>query len=841
MRPELNEIQYIEKYLQGKLTKAEKLAFESELLQNSDFKEKVEVQKQLMQGVENSALRHSISKAFNKFKFNSKLKWGFGTAGLIVVLVGALLLVQDFSEGHDYEGFVKSEEVSTATYIPKGGAGESLSSQFFTVKGDCDTVIQTEDGIVFAIQSGAFLDDSRAEVKGEINIEVKEALKTQDILSSGLSTSTSDGNALETGGMFYIKAQQGGEDLKINAKKGIYTKVPTGDKKPGMKLWTGTYKSNGEVVWNAPKELKKFLIPVDMSLLNFYPKDFESNLARLGFPNATSEQKDSVYYSFASHFTKSGREQFVIGNNSSEALSLDSFAHELLNSPHYKYPLKTGLNPANVKSFWNEKFNGSLLATKEFEKRMQLIHKTGSEAILELYVKNLEKRISEIDKMAAEQSHGKLKAAFLEFAALNEGRVETDKQMVKMMNNFYRRKQLKYKSALAKASRYWKKQQEKDKEIQKMNKQFQSLNEKRKLENFKQELQDNLDTVYKQLGYKNGPVVTYDATVTSTGWNNIDKQVLKATVSRSSQTFTENGKTARLSYSQLAVSTYGDFDRVYAYVLTPSLPSFQRMEHQKDTVFKNNKSGDLAPYPLNKFSFKINDFYKNGLAIIGYKNDEAYTFFESTITADEVKVTKGDSLRIKQVTLKRQSEKEFYKNIQRLTGRRGLKKEVKRDQAFQEFFHQDKKRKQKLASMVDFRRELQEYVFPLYYLSGGQYKIFPEDRFDKYFTLETEEMQKENNWNFGLILVNAKYIGSPKEKSEFEDYELLLKVFESTVVSLINFNGRNYFRSWLGVDKQKRYYSKAQFEKKGHYYFLNVKEYRYQFIESNFELVVNKP
>ena len=75
-----------------------------------------------------------------------------------------------------------------------------------------------------------------------------------------------------------------------------------------MSLWQ--YKKDGQILWEQPKQLEQFLIPIDMSLLNFYPKDFESNLA-IGFSKRHEKQKDSVYYSFVSHFTKKGRAVFM--------------------------------------------------------------------------------------------------------------------------------------------------------------------------------------------------------------------------------------------------------------------------------------------------------------------------------------------------------------------------------------------------------------------------------------------------------------------------------------------------------------------------------------------------
>ena len=102
MRPELNEIQYIEEYLQGKLAGPKKLEFEKSMLDNPEFKQKVELQQQLMQGIENRALRNSIAKAYSKFKFSKKLKWGLGGAGILIAIVGAMFAYQILSSGGEH-------------------------------------------------------------------------------------------------------------------------------------------------------------------------------------------------------------------------------------------------------------------------------------------------------------------------------------------------------------------------------------------------------------------------------------------------------------------------------------------------------------------------------------------------------------------------------------------------------------------------------------------------------------------------------------------------------------------------------------------------------------------
>lgn len=121
--------------------------------------------------------------------------------------------------------------------------------------------------------------------------------------------------------------------------------------------------------------------------------------------------------------------------------------------------------------------------------------------------------------------------------------------------------------------------------------------------------------------------------------------------------------------------------------------------------------------------FKLNDFYRYGLAMIGYKDGVAYTYFEDKLNFDSVYSTSGDSVRLKSVKLSKQSEKAFFKRVRKFTNGKGLKHDVKKDLMFEAFFESDKKRKQKVQDMVNFRREMQEYVFPLYYLDVLDYHV----------------------------------------------------------------------------------------------------------------------
>ena len=78
------------------------------------------------------------------------------------------------------------------------------------------------------------------------------------------------------------------------------------------------------------------------------------------------KNKRIVFIIRLSVILQKGRAQFLVGDEHENSLKdkkyteLNHYGRE----GYYRYPLKTGLNPAKVKAFWNEKFNGSLLATK---------------------------------------------------------------------------------------------------------------------------------------------------------------------------------------------------------------------------------------------------------------------------------------------------------------------------------------------------------------------------------------------------------------------------------------------------------------------------------------------
>lgn len=89
MRAALDTIQQIESYLLNELTSTEKAAFELELSTNSTLKSQVEIQQQLVQGIQRMGLKASAKKAKAKYHFR---KWMIGLS-----IVFALITLSSFS------------------------------------------------------------------------------------------------------------------------------------------------------------------------------------------------------------------------------------------------------------------------------------------------------------------------------------------------------------------------------------------------------------------------------------------------------------------------------------------------------------------------------------------------------------------------------------------------------------------------------------------------------------------------------------------------------------------------------------------------------------------------
>jgi hypothetical protein len=127
---------------------------------------------------------------------------------------------------------------------------DNLTTQTFSIWADKDTTLKGKSGTTLFIPQNTFVDDKGNQVRGQVNIQFKEALTTADMVLANLTT-TSDGNFLQSGGMIFITATSDNNKLEIASDKYIGVIIPTDTAISNMKVFTGTQDSVG-INWQNP-------------------------------------------------------------------------------------------------------------------------------------------------------------------------------------------------------------------------------------------------------------------------------------------------------------------------------------------------------------------------------------------------------------------------------------------------------------------------------------------------------------------------------------------------------------------------------------------------------------
>lgn len=826
MRNQLNVIHAIDKYLRGVLDEAETQEFENRLKTDTQLQQEVAKQQLLMEGIKRSALKTSAVKGQKKFKTIKTLKY-IG----VFVAVAAISAVSLYVMNQD-ESPVNSETAPTTEL-----GIESLPTQGYNLNTAQDTVIETENGSVFVIPADAFETENGEPVTGTVNFEIKEAFEDLDIMKAGLTT-TSDGELLETGGMFFLDATQNGQKLRLKKGKEILSQLPNLHPEKDMKLFDGEVQEDGTINWVNPKEFEKDLITVDITSLDFYPEGYVEELSqtkekvlvkaegdlpsrrmtveesrKLGYKypadvwseqdaltlglikrdyeNVIIETKlyskefmDSLYYSFARLFEKSAitvdeneiyymaddtnghkrneyngkalfkqncvschhpyknatgpslQGTFTKWKNAGDDIyawirnpqaQYDAGVQSALNINYqvggmagisvtngeidaiYRYlgefpesvsvdstsaslcPIPSGINPAKVKAIWNKKFNKTILATKEFEERMKVIHESHQDRILEVYVNNLHKPLWYSDSIAMVTFSGTAEK-FRAFYLQKKGGVKVNDRLANELTSYFTKKHKEFTSASSENyNAYQKKKQQLRAEFanKKSKKDVEEFNRKAKA--FEEEYEINRCNAYSQI-YKNydcgqQPVATVNARISSLGPKNLDVYVFEATRDRKTMNYTDpaSGKKAILVYKPVKakIANSDKFDNVFIYMLPDSLSSFNRM----------NSSDNI------KFNFSMNMLFNYKLMAIGYKGKQAYFAEVSSVSPKEY------SLTLSSIT-----EKELNRKLKRTKAK--VKEEVLSDKNYYEAEIVNNSREEKYKSDGELTLRIGKFLFP---------------------------------------------------------------------------------------------------------------------------------
>jgi hypothetical protein len=495
-------------------------------------------------------------------------------------------------------------------------------SQFFDIKGNQDNVVEGENGTIILMTKGSFKDANGDVITENIKVELTEALAQSDMILSNLNT-TSNGKLLETDGMLYFNATSNGKQLIINTDNPIQIQMPTEKKKPNMKAYAGTRDEKGNMNWSEPQPIINYLTIVDLKSLDFLPEDFysivERNMPYKSYSIATQNLVDSLYYSF------SGK-----GNRD----LMDKYNQEIYqyNEPYYnqnkevingKYTAKSyeihraenksdtsiadkkecGIDPAIIKVIKSEKYQNTLIATKEFETRLQTIFKTCRNAVLELYINNLDKNLYEIDALVAKTLGLEDVNATNEFTRFAEQRLTKVKDADKyaqLLRGYYQTQLAKIKAELeAKQLPFKKALLKEQKERDKIVKEYTKL-------------------LWKREKYR---MEKYGFEWTKTGWINIDNGDLP--------------KTWDEQPLEVRVTNGLQLDRVYTYVVYASIKSLYRLNaYNNEHFYVGNQQDREMLMPKKAQGFIIGIGYK-----MGNKGEIPWLATKEFVTGSEPKMT----------------------------------------------------------------------------------------------------------------------------------------------------------------------------------------------------------
>jgi hypothetical protein len=616
---ETNNTKIIDAYLSGSMSETDKISFEENLKGNVALQQEVALQKDLYEAAKRNVTREAVRSTAKKYHLNQKIKWL--TAGAAILLLTTAVVAGIWKLNQEETAPAEnSSPPSEASFLDTTAVLiNDLGREILLWEGK-DSVYLSKSGVLLSIPEGAFLKDGKPYI-GKAVIEWQEARDGATIMRSGLST-TSNGELLETQGMFSFRAHdENGNVLDLDPEIGIYVQVPVDEIKPGMQLYQGEYAENDIINWVNPSPLEKIPVPVPMSDLNFYPSSYEDTLDQLKL-NESKQYRDSLY--LACEFLDNNYNIWGGRDNRStdSIVTLNVVVDELLNEETIKdtfydselfLPDSTAVDefdpktipPSSVLAFWNPKFDQTILATREFERRMATIHQTCEKKLLQLYTSNLNKPMWYIDSLAMSLGFG----AFELFYAERVGALNLTNPHLANLTEFYtqgiesiQKEIAEIRAQELKAEKEWDEQIS----VSRLNELLRETD--RKNQNFNEEYNFNHGFVSQQLGFTQSFLLTSNVIIV-----NIDREVRKATENRKTTSFSFKGKTSTIQYNDFSfeVKDHSNYKKLYAYLLPDEFSSYERIQGN-----------------AGKFNYPLNNGLKYTVVIFAM-NEESYFYHET--------------------------------------------------------------------------------------------------------------------------------------------------------------------------------------------------------------------
>lgn len=616
MRPELERIENILAYLNNEMSITDQRLFELDMKSDNALKNEVDQVSTLVEAFKNGIIRKEIQSAKNKYYNFQLLKKIFIAIAIAVTIGMAVLLLQQPKSQNNSE---KSTQTQVTNVVDDENSvfsfsEQNLDVQVFKIDNSNTNIIETKEGIVIAIAPNSFNSD-----KNEIEVRIKEALKPADIIKSGLNTTYKD-KLLETSGMFEIRAFAGENELEL--VKEIIAEIPLLDKEYDYQLFDGRKDSTGNIVWENPKKLEFFIETYDMNTLNFFPPTYEEGLIKLGKSNLSKAQKDSIYFNASCELLEeSEAPNPVKAPNPEEAINPETKNY---NSKNTFYSSSSNycdecVQPSQVRAFWNNRFNNTILATKEFEERMKYIHQSaGGQEVLNIILSHLNDNIGCVDSIL-----NNLESTYSVVSQLKtrkSGRVRPNHGLYSELQAYYNKQRGIYEEEIqVNSMKLMKEYQTGRRNLTSQLNKINSLAARDEARVYQYESAKTLDRAYEVLGlekrqYPRVRDYCYFSRVTAriitTGWKNIDRVVTESIINRESIDFTDKKSKKKFKLKMIPITidcSEWDAQNSAVYLMPDDQETYLKLQI------------------LNgKVDYKLNELLKYRMIFVAYKDGKYY-------------------------------------------------------------------------------------------------------------------------------------------------------------------------------------------------------------------------
>lgn len=279
MENHIKNIELINAFLNKLLSQNEIKGFENKLNTDVAFKEEYETQVIFLEGLKRQSLKTEIIKAKHYYVRNKWFKY-LGFTSLLLLVLGFVYLnlsipihrenielPKETKHSQIVLDSVISEEPSKVKKVKKDTlkikkekvivkqvihdviSNKEITeekipnkpSEIFTINSQKDTTLICKEGTKLVVKANSFVDANNNLIEGNVDIAITEYYKLSDMLLANLTT-TCNSKQLETGGMLFIEAKKGRNDLELKENSNIEIAFSTQNKKEGMQLFSGERK-----------------------------------------------------------------------------------------------------------------------------------------------------------------------------------------------------------------------------------------------------------------------------------------------------------------------------------------------------------------------------------------------------------------------------------------------------------------------------------------------------------------------------------------------------------------------------------------------------------------------